>query len=271
MQPSDIAGTDAAGAHAHRLSTATAGTPRAVLGQPLISCAGAGRTFGARGRPVVALYDTTCTIVADDRIAITGPSGSGKSTLLHLLAGLEEPTVGTVTWPALDRRPHDPGHVGLVFQAPTLIPSLTVAENVRLPLLLAGHTTATATARAAAALDLLQLEPLGLDLPQQLSGGQAQRVVIARVLASQPLAILADEPTSQLDRATADHVMDVLLQAADEAGAALVVATHDQSVAGRMAQNWPISDGRLLADEPVPSLTRPRPTAFGLDDWRTGS
>jgi putative ABC transport system ATP-binding protein len=211
----------------------------------LIRCSDVGRTYGSGPRAVVAVYGATCTVEAGDRIAIIGPSGSGKSTLLHLLAGLETPTVGQLSWPALGGHPSDPGTVGLVFQAPSLIPSLTVAENVELPLLLGDRTGGEARDRALAALSLLDLDPLRNDLPQELSGGQAQRVVIARVLAARPRAILADEPTSKLDRGTADHVADVLVQVADETGAALVVATHDRAIGARLNQVWPIHDGRL--------------------------
>ncbi len=218
----------------------------------LIICTDVGRSYGNGEQAVVAVYDATCGIVPGDRIAIVGPSGSGKSTLLHLLAGLETPTVGQLTWPALDEHPGNPAAIGLVFQAPSLIPSLTVVENVELPLLLADHTAAAARDRARAALALLDLDSMRQDLPQELSGGQAQRVVIARVLACRPPLILADEPTSQLDRATADHVTDVLLQVADQTGAALVVATHDGIIAGRMSQVWPIRDGRLQ-----PAVHRP--------------
>jgi putative ABC transport system ATP-binding protein len=135
--------------------------------------------------------------------------------------------------------------VGLVFQAPSLIPSLTVLENVELPLLFADCDPDQARSRAADALALLDLETIREDLPQELSGGQAQRAVIARVIAARPRLILADEPTSQLDRDNADHVAEVLLRASDAIGAALVVATHDPTIAGRLRQRWPMQDGRL--------------------------
>jgi len=217
----------------------------------LIRCTDVGRTYGHGERAVVALYGATCTVERGDRIAIIGPSGSGKSTLLHLLAGLEAPTVGQLRWPGLGGRP-GADTVGLVFQVPTLIPSLSVVENVELPLLLDDRTAADARDRARAALALLDLDTLCSDLPQELSGGQAQRVVIARVLACRPRVILADEPTSQLDRATADHVADVLVQVGDDTDAAVVVATHDRVIGTRMRQVWPIHDGRLH-----PALTRP--------------
>lgn len=212
----------------------------------LVCCVGTGRTYGTGDRAVVAVYDATCAVGARDTIAIMGPSGSGKSTLLHLLAGLEAPSAGQISWPELGGHPRDGAHrVGLVFQVPSLIPSMTVHENVELPMLLADTPADEARQRARSALDVLGLGALHRDLPQQLSGGQAQRVVIARVLAARPRLILADEPTSQLDRRTADHVADVLIQVSDEIGAALVVATHDPAIGGRMSTVWPMHDGRL--------------------------
>jgi putative ABC transport system ATP-binding protein len=236
--------------HASNLADRDAGSDPGD--RALIRCTDVGRTYGSGERAVVAVYGATCTVVAGDRIAIIGPSGSGKSTLLHLLAGLETPTVGQVSWPALGGHPSDPCTIGLVLQAPSLIPSLTVAENVELPLLLDDRTGGDARDRARAALSLLDLAALRDDLPQELSGGQAQRVVIARVLAARPTTILADEPTSKLDRGTADHVADVLIQVADETGAALVVATHDRAIGARLNQIWPMHDGRMHA--PAPSF-----------------
>jgi putative ABC transport system ATP-binding protein len=233
----------------------------------LARCDAVGRTYGTGDRAVVAVYDATCAVDARDRVAIIGPSGSGKSTLLHLLAGLETPSAGQISWPALGGHPRDGAHrVGLVFQAPTLIPSMTVLENVELPMLLAETPADETRQRARSALDLLDLDELRHDLPQELSGGQAQRVVIARVLAARPRLILADEPTSQLDRDTADHVADVLVEVSDEIGAALVVATHDRAIGARMRTVWPMHDGRLhpaatpasVVDQSRPQLARSR-------------
>lgn len=224
-------------------------TPNAMPGAAddgsLARCTAVGRTYGAGVDAVVAVHSASVAVKPADRIAIVGPSGSGKSTLLHLLAGLETPTVGQVGWPALGgsfavaRR-----HIGLVFQAPSLIPSLSVVENVELPLLMRDIAPAVARERARDALALLSLDQVLDDLPQHLSGGQAQRVVIARVLAGTPRLILADEPTSRLDRATADHVIDVLLQVSDGLEAALVVATHDEHIGRRMNRVWSMRDGR---------------------------
>src|SRR3954465_232481 len=168
----------------------------------LATCAGAGRTFGRGPATTVALQPTDCRVDERARIAITGPSGSGKSTLLHLLAGLDDPTVGTVAWPLLgDRSALRPGPRPVIFQGPSLLPALTVRENVALPLVLAGVRDAQAGADADHALTSLALDDLADKLPEEISGGQAQRVAVARALAGRPRLILGDEPTSQVDRA----------------------------------------------------------------------
>jgi putative ABC transport system ATP-binding protein len=180
------------------------------------------------------------------RIALTGPSGSGKSTLLHLIAGLEIPTGGTITWPGLGGLPQGrPGLIGMIFQGPSLLPTLNVTENVGLPLQFAGVPAATAAERAARALEQLGIAEMAAKLPEELSGGQAQRVAVARAVASRPSLILADEPTGQLDREAGDRVISVLLQAADELGAALVISTHDADIAARLPERWTMSDGAL--------------------------
>jgi putative ABC transport system ATP-binding protein len=218
-----------------------------------VRCADVSRTFRRGGVEVAAVRKVDCTVTAGMRIALTGPSGSGKSTLLHLLAGLDRPSAGTVSWPGLDGAPRErPGVVGVVFQGPSLIPALDVQENVALPLLLAGVREGEAVERANAALDGLALSGLVAALPEELSGGQAQRVAIARVLAGRPALVLADEPTGQLDRATATQVMTELLRAADALDAAVVVATHDPEVAGRLSRQWRMDDGALLAPEEGP-------------------
>ncbi|GIG63430.1 ABC transporter ATP-binding protein [Longispora fulva] len=212
----------------------------------LFRCRALGRTFGAGAAAVTAVAEATCRIEPGDRIAVSGASGSGKSTLLHLIAGLETPTSGEAEWPGLGgdpRRP--PGAVAMVFQAPSLLPALDVTENVSLPLLLCGHEPAEARKRAIAALELLGLDELAGRLPEEISGGQAQRVVIARAIATRPVLLLADEPTGQLDTGTAAAVLDVLLAAAAHLDAALVVATHDEDVAARLGTRWHMRDGHL--------------------------
>jgi ABC-type lipoprotein export system ATPase subunit len=213
---------------------------------PLVRAEGVSRTYGSGTAATVALSAATCRVMPGDRIGVTGPSGSGKSTLLGLLAGLDEPTTGTVDWPGLGTREQlRPRLVGVVFQDPSLLPPLDVVENVALPLLLADFGERGARAAALRALDLLGLADLAGNLPEELSGGQAQRVAVARVLAVAPRLILADEPTGQLDHVTGAQVVDALLAAAAHAGAAFVLTTHDPDVADRLPQRWQVTDGRL--------------------------
>ncbi|MGB3829727.1 MAG: ATP-binding cassette domain-containing protein [Ornithinimicrobium sp.] len=226
----------------------------------LVRGTGLARRYGTGPSSFVALHDSDLAIPPNARIALTGSSGSGKSTVLHLIAGLDQPTAGSITWPGLGRPAQHPGRVGIVFQAPSLIPALDVMENVELVALIAGVAPTQARARATEALSALSLLPLAGQLPEELSGGQAQRVAIARVLAGQPQLILADEPTGQLDRETAAHVLDVLEAAANASGAALMVATHDPVVADRYPHRWSIEDGRLCTDGSAahpPSVSRP--------------
>jgi putative ABC transport system ATP-binding protein len=215
----------------------------------LVRCELVARTFGTGIGSVVAVHGVSCEVRAGERIAVTGPSGSGKSTLLYLMAGLDQPTAGTVTWPALgDAERLRPSQVGMLFQGPSLLAALDVAENVALPLLLAGTDEPEAAERAHRALDRLGLGELARRLPEELSGGQAQRVAAARVLAGEPRLILADEPTGQLDHATGTAVVEALLETAEELGAALVLTTHDPSVAELLPRRWSMTDGALEGD-----------------------
>ena len=211
------------------------------------------RTFGAGPTAVVAVHGVTCEVHAGDLIALTGPSGSGKTTLLHLLAGLDTPTAGTVDWPVIGTRDQlRPGPIAIVFQAPSLLPPLDVIENVALPLLLQGIDRDSARATAMAALHRLGLEALAAKLPEEISGGQAQRVAVARVLAGRPQLILADEPTGQLDHINGAAVIDALIDTANEIGAALIVNTHDTTVAARLDHRWSMNGGRLIVKAPLP-------------------
>ncbi|GAC1374923.1 MAG: ATP-binding cassette domain-containing protein [Ktedonobacteraceae bacterium] len=212
----------------------------------LASVHNGGRTYSRGKAPVVALVSVTCNIEAGSRIALVGRSGSGKSTLLHLLAGLDTPTSGEVTWPALGARETlRPGKVSMVFQSQSLLAPLTVVENVEIPLLLAEIDTKEARKAALNALERMRMSELAEKLPEELSGGQAQRVAVARALASRPRLILADEPTGQLDHPTAQHLFDVLLASLDGSDTALVVATHDMSIAERMHTIWYMQHGLL--------------------------
>lgn len=212
----------------------------------LVRTVGLSRCYGKGAQEVVALASATCTVMPGERIALMGPSGSGKSTLLGLLGGLDQPSGGDISWPLLGRRDElRPAQVAFIFQGPSLLAPLTVVENVELPLLLAGASAASARQAAQQALSRLGLDDLATKLPEELSGGQASRVAVARALSYQPRLILADEPTGQLDRATAVHMLDTLLSVIEGTETALVVATHDIEVARRMKQVWRIEHGHL--------------------------
>ncbi|GAA4629674.1 ATP-binding cassette domain-containing protein [Actinoallomurus vinaceus] len=222
------------------------GAPATPADGALVRCVNVARTFGTGPTAVVAVHDVSCTVPSGARVALMGPSGSGKSTLLHLIAGLDAPTGGTIAWPGLGAGPNGrPGPIGVIFQGPSLIPTLDVTENVALPLLFAGIPAQDAAARASAALDRVGIADLGPKLPEELSGGQAQRAAVARVIAGRPRLILADEPTGQLDHETGGHVISVLLTAAEELGAALIVTTHDAQIAARLPHRWTMRDGGL--------------------------
>ncbi|WP_448956540.1 ABC transporter ATP-binding protein [Labrys neptuniae] len=183
-------------------------------------------------------------ILSGARIGLVGPSGSGKSTLLHILGGLDKPTRGSIGWPGLDHATRlRPRGIGLVFQSPSLFPALTAVENVELPSLLAGEMPDRD--KSLSLLRALGLQGLAEKLPEDLSGGQAQRIAIARALLLRPRLVLADEPTGQLDSATAGRVMDAILNNLEGSNCALLVATHDENVAGRLATRWTMNHGRL--------------------------
>jgi ABC-type lipoprotein export system ATPase subunit len=205
------------------------------------------RSFRQGGDTTVAVEPATFTVQEGARIALIGPSGSGKSTLLHLMAGLLEPSAGALSWPALTNADiARSGKVAIVFQAPSLVPWLSAVENVMAPLLLHGVPPAEARDRALAALRLFGLGELSDKLSEELSGGQAQRVAIARAAATDARLLLADEPTGQLDQATASEVMAALMEVAERNGAALVVATHDQAVGAGLPTTWRMMHGRLF-------------------------
>jgi putative ABC transport system ATP-binding protein/lipoprotein-releasing system ATP-binding protein len=216
---------------------------------PLVRCEGVARTYGKGPTATVALQATDCEVFAGQHIGLVGPSGSGKSTLLHLMAGLDDPTVGKVSWPAIGNRNQlRPGKVAVIFQGPSLLPPLTALENVSLPLVIGGMTDTEARDVAHRALRTLDLDELADKLPEEISGGQAQRVAVARALAGEPSLILADEPTGQLDRTNGAAVVDVLLAASAHAGSALVVSTHDPTVAARLPIRWEMHSGEIQTD-----------------------
>lgn len=210
----------------------------------LIEAQGVARRFGHGGTAVDALSPASFVIEAGDQIALIGPSGSGKSTLLNLIAGLDDPSSGTITWPGIgSRETLRPLAIGMIHQFSSLVPTLSVAENVALPLRL-GHRTGEAEA-IAEAIEAVGLAEFADRLPGELSGGQAQRAAIARSLAHRPQLLIGDEPTGQLDRATGQAVLDAVLSHAASWGGTILIATHDPGVAARMRTVWHIDHGNL--------------------------
>lgn len=200
--------------------------------------------FGKDANLVNAVRNINCTIAAGQHIAVTGPSGSGKSSLLALIGGLDQPSTGEVTWPLWGSQALRPRHIGMAFQSPSLLLSLTVEENVELPLLMLGEKN-NSSQRAREALQLLSLEHLADRLPAELSGGQMQRVAFARALVTKPALVLADEPTGQLDQVTGAFVMSQVLAAIKNTKTTLLVATHDLALAATFPTKWQMSFGKL--------------------------
>ena len=193
-----------------------------------------------------ALRHISCNVATGACVAVSGPSGSGKSTLLHIMAGLDKPTSGLVTWPALGQEIDlRPDQICLIPQTPSLLPTLTVLENVELCWLLSKGDEAEARASALRALEKLGLLSIVDRLPEELSGGQLQRVAAARAIVCEPRLILADEPTGQLDTVTGSRLIEALIDSAANTNAALIVATHDSAVANRMLIQWRIARGKL--------------------------
>ncbi len=207
-----------------------------------------GRIFLHGLKSVRVLESITGTIQAGDRIAVMGPSGSGKSTLLHLMAGIDHPSTGAVVWPCFGNGRRTPKEIGVVFQSLSLFDSLTAAENVALPLALLGQATQQTQSEAMKILSEMQLDPLADKLPEELSGGQAQRVAVARALVSRPYLLVMDEPTGQLDQESGQHLFDLLLSSLVPRDTALVVATHDPAIAERMSVLWRLQHGRLVEE-----------------------
>jgi putative ABC transport system ATP-binding protein len=221
--------------------------------RPAVEARGLTRTYSAAGRPVLGLREVSLRVGRGEVVAVTGPSGSGKSTLLFLLAGLDRPDGGEVRvagtdWWSLDgaaRARFRRRTCGFIAQGMALLPQATAAENVAVPLLLDGVAPDARRQRVAAALAAVELAGDGDKLPDQLSGGQQQRVAIARALVARPAVVLADEPTANLDSATARTVTRLLLAAARERGAAVVLVTHDPEVAAHADRVVGLRSGRL--------------------------
>jgi ABC-type lipoprotein export system ATPase subunit len=208
----------------------------------LVQAKGLAKVFGT----VTAIAEATFEVARADQIALVGPSGSGKTSLLHVIAAIDRPTGGTICWPALgEPETLRPSKIAIAFQGPSLLPPLTVAENVALPVLLAGGSEQAAAAAAATVIERLGLADVASKLPEEISGGQAQRAGMARALVGAPRLILADEPTGQLDQTTAGELMAALLEHVQHTQAALIVATHDSAVADRLPLRWHMNDRRL--------------------------
>ena len=228
-----------------RIALSICGLERLSMSDALVSGVGVSRSFQLGGVAFEALKPASFTVRKGDRIAIIGPSGSGKSTLMQLIADLDTPTSGQLLWPALGASGQlRPRHVGVVFQSPSLIPTLSAVENVELPMRLLGGDNALRD-NALRALAAVGLADIADKLPDQLSGGQAQRVGLARAIALHPSLILADEPTGQLDEATAQIALDALLTSVSGDDMALVVTTHDPAVARRLKTIWRMDFGIL--------------------------
>ena len=223
-------------------------------GGPLVVVENVHLTLGSPAGPVNILRGISLEIAAGETVALVGPSGSGKSTLLMVLGGLERPTAGRVLVGGQDlgvlgedalahlRR----DHIGIVFQAFHLIPTMTALENVALPLELGGRRDAFAVSR-------LGLETVGLGhrlghYPAQLSGGEQQRVAIARAFIARPTLLLADEPTGNLDAATGGLIIDCLFEQRTRQDTTLLLITHDESLAERCARRIRLADGTIAED-----------------------
>lgn len=236
---------------------------------PALHLRGVAKTYRHGMLDVHAVRDLDLEVGAGSITAIMGPSGSGKSTVLHLAAGMVVATAGTVRVAGTDLAGRSPAElaalrrtsVGVVFQQYNLVPSLTAAENVSLPLELEGTDVRTARRIAGEALERVEVPTPHDRYPDDLSGGQQQRVAIARAIAVPRRVVLADEPTGALDTLTGDRIMDLFRDLAD-GGAAVVVVTHEPRVASFADRVVTLRDGRRVADTgapvtPVVDLPRP--------------
>ncbi len=219
------------------------------------------QTYMSGGRPLTVLQDINLSIEHREVVAIVGPSGSGKTTLLGLFAGLDLPSGGSVTLDGqnLNELSEDgrallrAQSVGFVFQSFQLIPTLTAFENVLVPLELRPSGAEGSEDRARELLDRVGLAARTDHYPSQLSGGEQQRVGLARAFANEPSVLFADEPTGNLDTDTGRHVIELLMELNREAGTTLVLVTHDFDLASRSHRMVRLSGGRVASDEKVES------------------
>jgi putative ABC transport system ATP-binding protein len=218
----------------------------------VLEAVGVGKQVSSPEGTLAILADVSLAIARGETVAVMGASGAGKSTLLALLAGLDEPTSGTVRLAGRELTTLDEDgraavrarHVGFVFQSFHLVPSLTAVENVMLPLELAGRSDARS-----AALEVLARVGLAERVghyPRQLSGGEQQRVAIARAFVTRPAVLFADEPTGNLDAATGERIMQLLFGLNAATGATLVLVTHDQALAARCGRIIRLDAGRMV-------------------------
>jgi putative ABC transport system ATP-binding protein len=219
----------------------------------VVELQGVGLTLPSAAGPVVILCDADLQVLAGERVAIIGPSGSGKSSLIAVAAGLEKPTAGVARLFGEDlsalnedgRARLRRGRAALVFQSFHLLPNMTAEENVAAPLEIARRRKPRATARDW--LDRVGLTTRLTHYPHQLSGGEQQRVALARALAVEPELLFADEPTGNLDQDTAAQVADLMFKLLAETHAALVLVTHEPSLAARVDHRWLMQAGKLAA------------------------
>ena len=212
------------------------------------------KTYELGAREVHAVREIDLTIAAGEFVAVAGPSGSGKTTLLQLLGALDRPTSGGILFEGRDIARLGDGELGrlrlhsfgFVFQQFNLIPTLTAAQNIEIALAPSGMRAEDRGSRVVTLLDAVGLAGRADHVPGQLSGGEQQRVAIARSLANEPHVLLADEPTGNLDSTTGSEILDLLLSLSGDGGRTVIIVTHDPDVAGRAERVLRMHDGRLL-------------------------
>ena len=228
---------------------------------PALAARGVAKTFAQAGRRLPVLRQVDLTVAPGERVGIVGRSGAGKSTLLHILAGLADPDRGAVTVAGQSlseasvagRARLRNRRMGFVYQFHHLLPEFTALENVAMPLLVGGAKFAAAAARARELLARVGLAERAGHRPHQLSGGERQRVAVARALVAAPAIVLADEPTGNLDRQSAEGVMALVAELGDSTSAAFVVVTHDADVRTHVHRTLALVDGVLAPVSPSPS------------------